>query len=713
MMAVGGPFSRGRRLNRRSARRVAARRRARLMAGRAVASLESLRHSFAVTERTGAGPRPCAPNENGLISGHPLSLSSPPYPLNPPPAIKDKFSARAAAATSAASIRRADALVEQRCASYVKALPPERASDQGLASPHPNGSAGAFARRASALQALGLSPIPSESGVASAPPARAIRADVMSFPEAAAGVDLLHALPPALCARYSTAAPTAWTADSGADRPPTPPKPCSLTGGREWPRFAARMWRAGAVVFLNIVLALCGVFAVDKPDGRLRAITDARPANWHFAEPESVALPTPDTIARLRAPFGAAIFVARTDAADFYHCFRTPQWMWPLFGLPRVRVGDLDLPAGAVPRDAGEWVYPALRTLPMGFSHAVLLAQSAHTHLLDTLPHLFSRADRLGDALCTDYTLRPGRVMHAVCIDDLLLFGLEPALVAHRQQQYLEAGRRAGYVYKPEKTVLPTADGAPVLGLELHGRAGTLRLAPSKMEALVAATRAAVAQRRMRAIDFQSLVGRWVWAVLPCRPALSIFSAVFALAQRMRRGTVALWPSVCRELTAAADLAPLLLADLTAQPFGVTVASDASSTGLGVVALRGVTAAVPPGASVPGVSSVAATAVPPHCASTVVSSRWRWAEHINVLELRAAHVALRWVLRHALPGGVRLSLWTDSAVVVGAMRKGRSGSTSLNRLLRAVASDLLRAGVSVDVDWIQSALNPADAPSRS
>jgi hypothetical protein len=105
--------------------------------------------------------------------------------------------------------------------------------------------------------------------------------------------------------------------------------------------------------------------------------------------------------------------------------------------------------------------------------------------------------------------------------------------------------------------------------------------------------------------------------------------------------------------------------------------------------------------------------VPAAAVTPIVASRWRWSEHINLLEVRAAHVAVRWVLRHALSGGMRVRLWSDSAVVVGALRKGRSSSPPLNRLLRAPAADLLRAGVSLDVDWIPSALNPADAPSRA
>jgi hypothetical protein len=709
-MTAGDPAdgARRRRLNRRSARRVAARRLARHQALRASAALTWMRHSFAVAERAGGAgtgnlslklkPDVCV-SMDACVTDY-LSLNS---------NLRTSFYRRTAASTSVAALTRADASVLTRCERYQKRCRPLRASDQGLAGPLPNGGAGDISRRAIALQALGLQPT-SQSGAASAPAARAVVADRMSLPATAATVDLLSSLPPELRAVYSSAAPTAWVEGSGI-RTAAPPKPCSLVSGCEMRRLVARMWSAGMLVFLTTVQAVCGFFAVDKSDGRLRLITDARPANWHFALPQSVSLPTPDLLARIIIPSGVIAFVARTDVADFYHLFRVPGWLQRFFGLPPVRV--CDLPAAARVGLTGEWVYPALTTLPMGYSHAVLLAQAAHLHVFDQMPDLFPKCNRIGDPECTDMTLRPGRVLYAVCIDDVLFFGVDEQLVALRQRQYLAAGRRAGFVYKPEKTVAPTADGAPVLGLEFNGRAGTLCLSAEKMERLVAATRAAVADGHMRAVDLQSLVGHWVWAMLPRRPALSIFSAVFALTNSKRRGTVALWPSVKRELLVAADIAPLLVARLSAPKFPLTVVSDASSTGLGVVAVKRVAGVAPAGTTVAGVNGVVATPVPADAVIPVVASRWRWPEHINVLEFRAAHVALRWVLRHALPGGVRVPLWSDSSVVIGVLRKGRSCSTALNRRMRALASDLLRADVSVEVDWIESALNPADAPSRS
>ena len=495
-----------------------------------------------------------------------------------------------------------------------------------------------------------------------------------------------------------------------------------LVSTAEWEKAVNRMWDAGMLVFPASVVAVCGAFAVAKPDGRLRAICDARPANWEFAEPDHVALPSPDLIARMRSPSPAPIYVARTDAADYYHSFKTPSWMWPYFGLPPVRFGALPAAARAAASAAGgrqfhdgERVHPAMCTLPMGYNHAVLLAQEAHLQLLDSIPDLFSRADRLGDPLCTDFTLRPGRVLHVACIDDVLQFGLDPAEMGRRQQAYLAAGRARGLTYKSEKLVRPTADGAPVLGMELDGRAGTLRYKPEKAAQLMRATRAAVAAGEMKAVDLQSLVGRWVWAMLPFRPSLTLFSAVFALVQRFPKGSVKLWPSVRRELLAAAAVAPLIEADLRAPLWPRAMASDASSTGMGVVSVdtAALPGSAPPGTTVPGVSGVVEELPPAAAVTTIVSCRWRWAEHINALEMRAAHLALRWVMRHALPGGVRVPLWVDSTVVCGILRRGRSSSAALNRLTRALAADLLFCGVSIEADWVKSSANPADAPSRA
>merc|ERR1712194_324101 len=55
---------------------------------------------------------------------------------------------------------------------------------------------------------------------------------------------------------------------------------------------------------------------------------------------------------------------------------------------------------------------------------------------------------------------------------------------------------------------------------------------------------------------------------------------------------------------------------------------------------------------------------------------------------------------------------SDSRVVVGAMSKGRSSSKQLNYELRRCCGVALRRGLTIDLVWIPTWGNPADAPSR-
>ena len=55
----------------------------------------------------------------------------------------------------------------------------------------------------------------------------------------------------------------------------------------------------------------------------------------------------------------------------------------------------------------------------------------------------------------------------------------------------------------------------------------------------------------------------------------------------------------------------------------------------------------------------------------------------------------------------------DSQVTVGAVSKGRSSSRRVNYWLRRIAGLCLSFALFVDLVWIPTKANPADAPSRS
>jgi hypothetical protein len=172
----------------------------------------------------------------------------------------------------------------------------------------------------------------------------------------------------------------------------------------------------GMVDFTTKPAVVNGVFGVPKGDDAIRLIIDARPANLVFIDPPKVDLPTPDLVARLAVPPGETLYVAKVDLDNFYHRLLLPEWMRPYFALPAIRASDV----GLVEEFGGDVeMFPCCKTLPMGWSHSVFVAQRSHEYFLDTSTGLRPQ-DRI--TLSNDFAVDRDR--HQVYIDDVNLFGL-------------------------------------------------------------------------------------------------------------------------------------------------------------------------------------------------------------------------------------------------------------------------------------------------
>jgi hypothetical protein len=98
---------------------------------------------------------------------------------------------------------------------------------------------------------------------------------------------------------------------------------------------------------------------------------------------------------------------------------------------------------------------------------------------------------------------------------------------------------------------------------------------------------------------------------------------------------------------------------------------------------------------------------------TVVSYRFRYEEtRIVLLEARALLTGLKWLASDPRHFGRRIIIFLDSQSLLGAMVKGRSSSSRLNRLCRRMAAIFLATQMKPSFLWVASSLNPADAPSR-
>ncbi len=524
-------------------------------------------------------------------------------------------------------------------------------------------------------------------------------ADRIALPALPGTVDLLNILPPNISALYAT--PNASLFRPASERPPAP-RVRRVASQAEWNRTVRKLVAADMVEFTAQPEVVCGVFAVPKDASSDRFIIDARPTNCVFAEPQPVVLPTPDLLSKLAVDPSRPLYVAKVDLDNFYHRLRLPVWMRPYFALPPVRAGDFGL--GVRFGDDTE-VYPCCKTLPMGWSHSVLLAQLAHEHFLDTATTLSAK-----DRITASNDPLVDRTRHQVYIDDLNLFDSDPVRLGRVQDEYLAAVGKLGLVVKQSKVVRPTADGVECVGLEVDGTHHTVGVSASKLERLRVDTAALLASNSCTGNAMSQLVGRWTWAMLAARPSLSVFNSVYRFIECAGGKFFSIWNSVKAELATAVGLAPLLFADIGADWFPKEVSSDASESGLGVAAA--VCECPPDGLDSAAAAEQAIKIAAESRWSTIVSARWHDSEHINVLELRALTSSIKWVCSHPNAMGLRVWLLCDSSVVVGAVSKGRSSSQPVLRRLRHLAAWLLASGLQPRVTWIPSASNPADEPSR-
>ena len=86
--------------------------------------------------------------------------------------------------------------------------------------------------------------------------------------------------------------------------------------------------------------------------------------------------------------------------------------------------------------------------------------------------------------------------------------------------------------------------------------------------------------------------------------------------------------------------------------------------------------------------------------------------HINCKELNSVITGTRWASRARRTRRCRLLLQSDSAVVVGALRKGRSSKPGLLVQLRRLAALTLAERIALVGRYVPTDRNMADSPSR-
>jgi len=569
----------------------------------------------------------------------------------------------------------------------------------------------------------------------------------VALPEQLRIVPMLSVLPPDVAARYSEASlPTLLRPRSEVlvlDFLKPLPQPHVAGSRSEYLRVVDRMRAVGMSLFTGAPKAVNGLFAVAKDADADRLIINARWGNRLFVDSPHVALPGPSHLVQMCVPKGARMFSGKSDLSNYYHHFGIPAWLQPYLALPPLTPAELA--ERGLPLDAP---YPMCTTLPMGWSHAVFIAQCAHEFILYRHGAL-RREDNLLLMLSPEVTHE--RVLHGIVIDDFFLFSLCQRRAERTLQLVLDAYAHAGFVVKQSKVVLPTAAPVKIIGFDIDGTRATITLPNESQLSLVRATLAVLRAPTVTGSRLSHVIGRWTWVMMLRRSTLAILQQAYRYCRVAQHRRFTLWPSVRRELCMLLGVLPLLHASLDAPFFHRAIASDASELAGGVVSTaltpalqtrlwplssnrhlavrqaqcnavgarssgadaraRAIELLGIPASEVASFDAFYATvgAVPWR---TIVSSPWCGDEHINVLELRAALLAVHWVLSYPSSLSSRVFLLLDSTVAFFSLWKGRSSSPALLLVLRKISALLLAGGLSLQLGWVPSAVNPADAPSR-
>jgi hypothetical protein len=527
-------------------------------------------------------------------------------------------------------------------------------------------------------------------------------------------------------------------------RKPLPPAPKVHALAGEYVRLIRRMLDVGMVAMQrDQPTCINGILAVTKDADHDRLIIDARWANTWFVRPRPVRLPSPSHLVQLQLLADVRLYVGKVDISNYYHNLTLPQWMHTFFGLPPLTAAELGLHNEAP--DAV--VYPCCTTLPMGWSHSVLIAQLIHERLLYCSPDPtwsppMSESDNVLN-VADPLLVRP---VHAVYIDDLVIMGPASASAAikHQYAACLATYERWGLPVKPEKCKEPADDTVTALGVQITGD-GSIQVTPDRLAKVIAATLHLLNKTKVSGRALSIVLGSWTWCILVRRPMFSVLKNVYGFINTHGLIPAPLWNDVRRELIMLIALAPLLSTSLRTPWFRSAIASDASTIAAGVVSsplTQAVISAAWPSSQLstigddednhldseplaPLSSTESESVVLLHRQSprwsprddgrvwsTIISYRWRRQEHINSLEMRAAILAIRWALSCADSMESRILLFVDSAVAYFIMRKGRSSSSHLNVTQRRLAAHTLATGLSIVPCWVPSANNPADEPSR-
>lgn len=345
---------------------------------------------------------------------------------------------------------------------------------------------------------------------------------------------------------------------------------------------------------------LSGMFSVSKQEfvGNTevcRLIMNFKPLNLNCRSlaGDTGTLPSVQTMGALYLAEDELLCISSEDIRCFFYLFRVPQDWCKYMAFGRTVPEDL-LPPG-FPAEPG---YLCSRVLPMGFCNSVAVAQHIHRQVvrrcMGNFPEglggeqelrrdrFFTNADHLFRIYLDNYDelLKIDRKLA------VLLQGTPSKTIEELRKAYMEAGLPR----RPKKAVSQEFQ-AEVQGAWINGITGTCGAKPSKILKYMALTLQLVFQGNATQRELQVVCGGLVYIAMFRRPLLSglnaVWRAIVACEGKPTQWRIPLPKPVVKELVRFVGLVSLAVMDFRAAFDKSVSASDASTTGGGLVVSRG------------------------------------------------------------------------------------------------------------------------------
>ncbi len=499
-----------------------------------------------------------------------------------------------------------------------------------------------------------------------------------------------------------------------------------------------------------------GLFSVGKDQNKDRLIFDSRPFNELESPPGRFigSMASAANLTEIHLKEDQILTMSGTDLREFYYSFL----------VSKSREARNSLLIQTTPERIQGWrclsedlvgykgvVFLALRTLAMGDTCAVELAQTAHIGILHQLGMISEK-----NLISMTRAIPRSLFSLGVVIDDLIMFQIvaagtnlacEETFGKQQMEAALERFESLGLIPHRGKTFFQD-ETAEFWGAMVEGRRGYVRASLRRVIPVLFAT---VGVLKLGVCSFgllETLIGCWTSIFLFRRRLLSIFNVAYEALQRDARQNEVfkLSPGLVEELLLCVGLGPLAATYLRGKDQTQVYCSDASSRSYAVCAatlpvwlqsevhrfrlrktvwvkllsplkalnrLKGI---LPPAEELP-----AGVPLPSHplwlelatvpqfkCIKKVLTKE---GSHINVDELKGILVTERLAAHDSFPS--RFFSLADSQVALGAVLKGRSSSLGLNTLLQGSLPVHLGCGMAGSYGFCPSESNCADDPTRN